>query len=289
MDTKVNSRLVLVTFLKTATAVLVGACFCIVMVVGLFPRTAFFIMRDLHMYKAVTAGYEKLYKESTSYEDLYNLINVASSAKDYKVLNTYAKKFISDDSDAKTQFVQKLDLSTIEASDLKDVAYVYSVENYILNQAIIGAYYYEGYENARIFAMSTLYDGKFDKYNFCFALDTYIDLVQGNMTAEQAKTEYIYLYNYTVDEKNLLDIFDMKISSIAAQADALSDVLTNRASLKCRIALDRVLMVVMQTERVILINNLDVVENKTLIESKIDSLTNDINARRIEYNNLIKM
>ena len=289
MDTKVNSQLILTTFLKTATALLVGACFCIIMAVGLFPRATFSVMRDLHMYEAVTTGYEKLYKQTESYGDLYNLINVASSAKDYKVLNTYARKFISDEGEAKSKFVTDIDQSVIDACDLKEVAYVYSVENYILNQAIIGTYYCEGYENARVFAMSALYDGKFDKHNFCFALDTYLDLVHENMSSEQVKAEYIYLYNFSVGDKNMTDIFDKKINSIKSQANVLSDVLTNRSSLKTRLALDRVLMVVMQTEKDILSGVLDVVDDSASVESQIESLASEINSLRIEYNNLIQM
>lgn len=291
MDNRENSKLIFFTFLKTATVFIIGVCFCVSVFIGAFPKTSFALMKDLHMYKPAVSGYEKIYKESQSYEDLYNLVNVAIKAKDYKVVSFYSKKFLCDEEQAKFDFIKKIDNSTLQNADFANVAYVASVENYMLNATVSSEYLLNNKTSSRVFALSTLFNGKYESHDLCFALGTYVDLICNDLLGDELLQEFISLYNIKNEDKNFYEIFDMKINSIKLQKDTIGNVFGDVEGRKKKICLVSTLLDVLEIERDILLNvksSLSDLEKES-VDVKITNLSSEIKLVQTEYNNLVKM
>lgn len=279
MTSKVESSVIVKSFLKTSAILVLALCFIVTIYLGAFPRSYSKLADELKLGNVSISGYERIYSASGEYTDLYNLICVCAKYENMPKLESYTQKFIEDNSPQKAEFVQKLDASALKTTKNADYAYVASVENYVLNCLVRAKFAVYGADEA--FAVAT----NFNDNLLCFQLGTYVDLIVDNFAGQEKTEKVLDVYNFNYAGKSFEEFLNYKISVIDAKIETLTDCLTNRESLLVKLALLSTKIQVLQTKLEIFVG----VNESLDMNTKIANVEQKIGLCNIEYNNLVEI
>lgn len=188
---QVNMKLgktILFTFLKSV-GILVGLLFWFLAVVtALSPRLAINFYDTFGVDEASMRCYEQIYAKSNKNVDLYNLIERAVRAREYKTASKYIAELKQKDD--YNQFVEKVNSASIKSSELKYVAYVGDLDSYLSSQLVSSLYRSKNKDEALNSAIADLSNP--NKYSF--ALATYIDeVLKDKALTKEEKSQKIAL------------------------------------------------------------------------------------------------
>lgn len=195
------------TILKTCVATLFV---CVVAVfyffaIGfcLFPKTSISISEKMGWKGGELLGYQQVYKQSQTIEDLYNFTIASVSAG----ANNQTVKCVNEmqERDDYAEFCEKMDISALQSVKLEYVAYLGNVDSYLQNQKVVSLFNSNQKSKAKEEAIQDL--ARRNKYSF--ALDAYVSCL-ANCTNQELKS----LSEEQCNGKTVMEWLDIKIQNL---------------------------------------------------------------------------
>lgn len=286
-------KLVLKYALKTTVMAVVCLCFCLTIFVGVFFPSAVAFFDDLKFENVAIKGYEKIYADSESFADLYNLVCACAKYEDFERLEKYSNIFRQNESDAKKDFVKKMDESSLENSEAFNFAYVASVENYVQNCALRATYKLKGFEQAKEIANQSLKTNNLFENALCFQFGTLVDCVEKDLvlTDEQKQNLYKQLFDLKIEDKSFETLLQEKCALVESEIAKRTRILTSKKDRFEKIALLSVLIEIKNVNVFVLESTMGFLteSEKQIAKEKVVTLILQIKTAKAEYNNLVKI
>ena len=199
------TKIIVKTALKTILLVVGFVCLVFASLFTFVPEKLSGVYGNLGMKNAQIAAMQRVYEKSDENGDLYNLVQLCLSNKNYD----QAKKYILELRARKNygQFVEAVDNTSIEQATKDEVAYVVSLDAYLAGQLLMCEYKLGNKDLAKEMAMNDL--SSIDN-RFSFLFSVYYDEVMTDldMSIGSAKNMLMEIYRTEGVKAKLQDKFD---------------------------------------------------------------------------------
>lgn len=199
------TKIIVKTALKTILLVVGFVCLVFASLFTFMPEKLSGVYGNLGMKNAQIAAMQRVYEKSDENGDLYNLVQLCLSNKNYDQAKKYILKLRARKN--YSQFVEAVDSTSIEKATKDEVAYVVSLDMYLAGQLLMCEYKLGNKDLAKEMAMNDL-SSIDNKFSFLFSV--YYDEVMTDldMSIGSAKNILMEIYRTEGVKVKLKDKFD---------------------------------------------------------------------------------
>lgn len=199
------TKIIVKTALKTILLVVGFVCLVFASLFTFVPEKLSGVYGNLGMKNAQIAAMQRVYEKSDENGDLYNLVQLCLSNKNYDQAKKYILKLRARKN--YSQFVEAVDSTSIEKATKDEVAYVVSLDVYLAGQLLMCEYKLGNKDLAKEMAMNDL-SSIDNKFSFLFSV--YYDEVMTDldMSIGSAKNILMEIYRTEGVKVKLKDKFD---------------------------------------------------------------------------------
>lgn len=199
------TKIIVKTALKTILLVVGFVCLVFASLFTFVPEKLSGVYGNLGMKNAQIAAMQRVYEKSDENGDLYNLVQLCLSNKNYDQAKKYILKLRARKN--YSQFVEEVDSTSIEKATKDEVAYVVSLDVYLAGQLLMCEYKLGNKDLAKEMAMNDL-SSIDNKFSFLFSV--YYDEVMTDldMSIGSAKNILMEIYRTEGVKVKLKDKFD---------------------------------------------------------------------------------
>lgn len=199
------TKIIVKTALKTILLVVGFVCLVFASLFTFMPEKLSGVYGNLGMKNAQIAAMQRVYEKSDENGDLYNLVQLCLSNKNYDQAKKYILKLRARKN--YSQFVEAVDSTSIEKATKDEVAYVVSLDVYLAGQLLMCEYKLGNKDLAKEMAMNDL-SSIDNKFSFLFSV--YYDEVMTDldMSIGSAKNILMEIYRTEGVKVKLKDKFD---------------------------------------------------------------------------------
>lgn len=199
------TKIIVKTALKTILLVVGFVCLVFASLFTFMPEELSGVYGNLGMKNAQIAAMQRVYEKSDENGDLYNLVQLCLSNKNYDQAKKYILKLRARKN--YSQFVEAVDSTSIEKATKDEVAYVVSLDVYLAGQLLMCEYKLGNKDLAKEMAMNDL-SSIDNKFSFLFSV--YYDEVMTDldMSIGSAKNILMEIYRTEGVKVKLKDKFD---------------------------------------------------------------------------------
>lgn len=164
----------IISSLWTLGIAVAALCFFVAISVVVFPKTAVKCFDYLGAEDASYVVYQRRYERTKTNESLYNVLQVATTRKDYLRVEKYSKAMLEGMNFP--EFADEVDKQTKAALGDKYNCYADSYESYVKRNLTIALYNINKKSEAKLMALDSLYSdaGELSVYIYCVNNDTSI-------------------------------------------------------------------------------------------------------------------